>query len=253
MNTVCLVSPLHDPEARLLAELKKYGQPLHKMYRGNIAISLTEVTSTKIVHELLSLDYHVITQPEEYQSEIGANYRQSIKKGLEIDAKAYHLLDFDRALHWVKRFPEELEKVIEVLPTYEGLTSFVRSHRAYETHPLVQRSTEATINAIASEITGKDVDIASGSLGMDAATARLFAEKSKNKDYGIYAELLKIAVDHKLTINTYEVEGLEWETPDQFEATIKKVGYMEWLHSFESLDQWEKRIKLIDEFRDELL
>ena len=57
---------------------------------------------------------------------------------------------------------------------------------------------------------------------------------------------------NKVQINTMEVEGLEWETPDQFKDKIEQEGYSAWLNNFESLPEWEKRVKLIEDSTDVL-
>ena len=57
---------------------------------------------------------------------------------------------------------------------------------------------------------------------------------------------MKTTLKNNITINTIEVEGLEWETPDQYKDKIDKEGYSQWLSEFESLPEWEKRVKLIE-------
>ena len=87
----------------------------------------------------------------------------------------------------------------------------------------------------------------SGSFAFDRKLAEQIVKESKRMDYGIYAEFLMVALKHKAQINTIEVEGLEWETPDQFRELIEKEGYAKWLNDFQSLSEWEKRVKLIED------
>lgn len=252
-NHICLASPLHDPQSRLLPAIRRSAPKLLDIYAGQVAVSVTENTASQVIRELLALNVRLTTQSRLSGMDIGSNYRQALRKGLETSTQAVHLVDFDRALHWATRFPEELADACAKLSSLKGLTSFVRSKRAFETHPSIQRSTEATINAIAAEVVGHDVDIMSGAFGMDRDTGRIILEQSHRQDFGVYAELLKVAVDRGIQVNTLEVEGLEWETPDQFQDEIEKRGYMQWLNDFESLQEWEKRIRLIDDSKDVLL
>ena len=251
-NTVTLVSPLHDPQGRILKILKKQGKKLIDLYNGKAAIGVTPATTHKTINLLQNLGFTIKIQDEHTGLDLGSNYRLALQLGLAFNTLHIHVLDFDRALHWANRFPDELQNVIEKIPSYSGFLSFIRTRRAFESHPLIQRTTETTVNAIASEIAKVDVDIMSGSFGFDKNLALLIVNESKRRDFGIYAEFLTIALRHKMKINTIEVDGLEWETPDQFKDKIEQEGYSGWLNEFESLSEWEKRVKLIEDSTDVL-
>jgi hypothetical protein len=184
---------------------------------------------------------------------VGANYLAVLKMATKSSNEHIHLLDFDRALHWVKRFPRELRDVIAILPTYKGYVSFVRTSRAFKSHPQTQKATEKIINIIASEVAGITIDIMSGSFGFQKSLAQKIIKEAKRRDYGIYAETLLIALRYRYLIATIEVEGLEWETPDQFKKNIQQEGYAAWLHEFESLPEWKKRVTLLEHSTDVLI
>ena len=240
---ITLVSPLHDPNSKLLSYIKKYGRALKKIYHGNVCVAVTTETNSKVISELKRLGFNISSE----HKNAADNYRHAIKMGIKTNASYIHQVDFDRALHWVNRFSNELKDVIYYIPSYSGFLSFIRTRRAFESHPLIQRTTETTVNAIASEVAGVDVDIMSGSFGFDRELTELIAKESKRTDFGIYAEFLTIALRHKMKINTMEVEGLEWETPDQFKDKIEQEGYSAWLNEFESLPEWQRRVKLIED------
>ncbi len=245
-ESVVLVCPLHDPEERILQELKNLGTNLTEIYGGLVGISVSRTTSKKTIEALKQASTHLLIQNKKTGLSLGDNYRQAIRLGLGLNTSHIHLMDFDRALHWVRRYPQELNEVVKKITTFSGFLSFVRTRRAFESHPLIQRTTETTINAIASEVAGVDVDIMSGSFGMDRDLATLIVKESKRQDFGIYAEFLEITLKHKVRVNTIEVDGLEWETPDQYQDKIEKEGYTAWLDEFESLPEWKKRVKLIE-------
>lgn len=245
-NSIVLVSPLHDPDARLVGEVLRNDRKLNKIFDNFFIASVTENTSPKTFNALKEMGISYSILPKEANNTLGNNYRNAIRLGIEKNVSHILLMDFDRSLHWARRFPEELEKVREDLISLSGFTSFVRSRRAFESHPQTQRATETTINAIASELTKTDVDIMSGAFGMDIKFAEYILKTSKRNDYGFYAEMLEVALKNNIKINTLEVEGLEWETPDQYKDKIDKEGYSQWLSEFESLPEWEKRVKLIE-------
>jgi len=252
-SLVCLASPLHDPEGRLLELLAEKGEALLKLYKKNGAVSLSSTTSPEIIALLKKQGFITSVQRKDLSMPLGNNYLSAMKLALSTNAQFIHVVDFDRALHWMKRFPRELRDVQALLPSCQEFTSFVRTKRAFETHPNIQRSTEQIVNSIASEVAGVDVDIMSGSFGFERSLAKNVITEVKQKDHGIYAEFLRIAIKHKVLISTIEVEGLEWETPDQFQNEIRQKGYAEWLQQFESLAQWGKRVKLVEDSADVLI
>src|ERR1035437_631139 len=244
MNNVALATPLHDPKGLILPILKQNGQKLKEIYAANIAVNVTPQTNKETINLLKEFGFNVQVSKE---GSIGEDYRNAIQLALSLNTSFIHLLDFDRALHWADRFSDELKNVEQQIAHYVGYVSFVRSKKAFETHPITQRSTETAVNAIASEVAGMGVDIMSGSLGMERDLAQLVIKESKRDDFGFYAEPLMIAKKHNCPINTIEVEGLEWETPDQYKEQIEKYGYSAWLAKFQSLGEWEKRVKLLDQ------
>ena len=252
-SPVCLASPFHDPEGKLLELLQEQGEVLLKLYKGDAFISVSFTTNPAIITVLKKQGFQIRKQTKTENSSVAANYGAALKMTSKTANKHIHLLDFDRALHWVKRFPRELRDVIAILPTYKGYVSFVRTPRAFQSHPQTQRDTETIINAIASEVAGMTVDIMSGSFGFQKTLAQKIIKEAKRNDYGIYAETLLIALRHKYLIATIEVEGLEWETPDQFKDSIQQEGYTAWLHDFESLPEWKKRVALLENSADVLI
>lgn len=250
IQNVALASPLHDPEGKILDLINKNGRKLLQIYHEKAAVCVSETTIPSVIEKLKSIGFKVEIQEG---TNLADNYRLAIKTALEFETPYVHQIDFDRALHWANRFPGELKDVLTYFPSYSGFISFMRTHRAFETHPEIQRTVETTVNAIASEVVKVDVDIMSGSFGFDRKLATYIVSESKRRDFGIYAEFLTIAQKHKSQINVIEVEGLEWETPDQFKEVIEKEGYAKWLEDFQSLPEWKKRIKLVEDSTDELI
>jgi hypothetical protein len=234
-------------------ELVKYGENLNKIFHKRTAISVSANTNKKIFTLLDAIELHYTVQERATGFALGDNIRSAFTKGLEGSSDYFYFIDFDRALHWTKRFPDELMKVIKLIQNTTGYVSMVRTRRAFETHPLIQRSTETTINAIASQVVKTTVDIMSGSFAVDRSTAELLVKKTTRDDFGIYAQMLEVARIAKKPISTIEVDGLEWETPDQFQKKIQQEGYEAWLQSFESLPEWQKRVQLIASSAEELL
>lgn len=246
-DLVCFVSPLHDPHGRLEKMLSDHGKKLVQIYGNVTRISVSSDTSSKIIKLLkkCSLTYDI--KPEISGKGVGGNIRHALQMGIKTGSSHLHLVDFDRALHWVSRFPEELLSVSGQIPQASGYISLVRNKQAFETHPLAQRQTESVTNTLAAKVAGVDVDIMSGSFAVDRELAAAIVRDVVGSDYGVYAEILQTALRYQVDINTMEVSGLEWETPDQFTKEIEKMGYASWLSEFESLFEWRKRISLVED------
>ncbi|HZW32494.1 MAG TPA: hypothetical protein VFF52_17400, partial [Isosphaeraceae bacterium] len=63
-------------------------------------------------------------------------------------------------------------------------------------------------------------------------------------DLRFYAEGVLAPFRAGCTIARHEVEGLEWETPDQYAAEIARLGYAAWLEQFQSALQWRRRVEM---------
>lgn len=238
---VSLAAPFHNTDGSLLTPQNKASKILKSIF-DTINVTLTTQSDGRVFRDL---EYEgVNVQRREQTSDVGDRYRASLQLALEDPISYLLLIDFDRAIHWALNFEDELRAVVEDLKSSEGFTSMVRSERAFETHPQTQRETEKAVNTIASEIAGRRVDILSGAYGMDQETASLLVKEISKSDFGFFGELLAIPVKNKIKINTLEVEGLEWETPDQYKNQINKIGYTQWLNNFQSLEEWEKRLTL---------
>lgn len=242
-----LVSPLHDPEARLAKAIRTYGKNLKTIYFGAIIVKVTKNTHTETLKALASANilYSKQTTVGNYVA-MGKTYKQAVNLGLKMNTRHIHVCDFDRILHWVKVFPNELRDVVKLLPSNTGITWIGRTKRAFETHPKTQKETEEIVNALASKVAGIEVDIMSGSFSMDNDSARKILKKSTRNDYSFFAEFLSIAKRSGIQINTLMTEGLEWETPDQYIDKIRKEGYSDWLDEFMSLPEWKRRIELME-------
>jgi len=251
---ICLVSPLHDPDARLAKAIRTHGKELKRIYFGHIAIRATKKTNKETLKALDSanISYTLQTTSGSYVS-MGKTYKEAIAMGIKMKTRNIHVCDFDRILHWVKTYPNELRDIIEILPANIGITWIGRTKRAFESHPKSQREPEEIVNILASEVAGIEIDIMAGSFALDLATAKLMIKKSKRNDYAFYSEFINIAKNNGVQINSLITEGLEWETPDQYIEKIRHEGYQDWLEEFMSLPEWKRRIELLEKNALELI
>jgi hypothetical protein len=177
---------------------------------------------------------------------IGDVRRETIRAGLLAGTSHLQMCDFDRAIHWVANYPEELREVIAEITNYDLLV-LGRTERAWATHPPYQRETEPLFNRVFALVTGLRWDVGAGSRGFSRRAAETVLEVSRERTVGIDAELplllLKrggFRVGHRLC------EGLEFETADRFRAEIESAGSYEAWEAQMSADpqRWVFRMKL---------
>jgi len=150
--------------------------------------------------------------------------------------------DFDRALHWIKSHPQELE----ALATTNQENDFVligRTRRAFETHPETQTITEGIGNTLALKILGfhETRDVLGTTWILTPALVKKVTKRKSMNQYGFYADW-PIQLWRNSTNPTYiEVEGLEWETPDRYQQEIAQAGYVSWKESYQNVREWRKR------------
>ena len=172
---------------------------------------------------------HVYDQPSAGIEGMGEVRRRSLRAGLEAGTSHLHLCDFDRALHWVAHYPQELAEVIADIPNYDLLV-LGRTARAWATHPAYQAETEPLFNKVFTLVTGLPWDVGASARGFSRRAADLVLTHSREQTIGVDAEwpLLMLGWDH-LRAGHRLCDGLEFETADCFGPEIEAAGgYEEW-------------------------
>lgn len=177
---------------------------------------------------------------------IGEVRRKTIELGLRSGTTHLQMLDFDRAIHWVAHYPQELEAVIADLCKYDLLV-LGRTARAWATYPPYQTETEPLFNRVFALVSGLTWDVGAGSRGLSRRAAETLLEISQELTVGIDAEwpLLLLGRD-EFRVGQRLCEGLEFETADRFGPEIESAGgYQAW-ESQTSVDprQWVYRLRV---------
>ena len=139
-----------------------------------------------------------------------------VQAALKQQTSHLQYIDLDRLVHWVETRPEELAQVVARIEQSDCLT-IGRTPWAYGTHPESLRKTEMITNDAMSVYFECWMDFCAGSKGLSRRAAEYILKHSPRDmalrmDVG-WAMLVKRA-GHRL--DYVEVDGMEWETPDQF-------------------------------------
>ncbi|MBD3196337.1 MAG: hypothetical protein GF317_14860 [Candidatus Lokiarchaeota archaeon] len=253
-DSIQIASTLHEPEFRL-KDVFQRTTAFIKRHIPHIYLSYTSQTSEEVVSALSNEGIICKVTPNDDQVN---TYNYAVK--LCIDnwkdniSKRIFYIDFDRLLHWINFYPEELIKIIGMVDEYDFL-HIGRTARAFETHPKTQKRTEGVINNLGSKVLEEKriIDIISVNFAFSKRLAKIIIDYSYSTAVGFYCTWPIILWKNANNPSYVEVEGLEWETPDRFKHIISEIGYDKWLNDFQSPQEWEKRVRFIQECEEELL
>lgn len=254
-----LLSTFHDPEARLLPLVERLSDPIDPLavawrkvaasYAGHLAV-VSPPTEPRSARALEAAGWRIVIRQETGPDR---GLWETVRLGLDQGTDLIHFCDLDRFVHWLERFPEELRALPEVWDRYD-LTMLVRTSRAFATHPTCQTVTEGIGNRVLSHRIGiPDSDALSGSYLWKRRAAEAILANPGPRDLRFY--ILGVLAPYRAgcSIGRHIVEGLEWETPDQYPDEIARLGYDAWLARFQSAEQWQHRAEMAKLWVEEVL
>jgi hypothetical protein len=243
-----LVATLHDADRRLYAQSARALPALLSHYSG-AAVLATAPTHPGTLALLRQHGVAIAVQSERAPiglPGIGRSRREALALALESGAEWLHFCDWDRALHWAERYPDELARTVAAIPRH-GCTVHGRTPRAYQSHPRVQRDTEAIANHAFALAFGQPWDVTAVSRGFARRAAAAIAERSRDDSVGSDASwLLLLQHEREVSLGYQQVEGLEFETADRYQDQVEAAGGLEaWIAQIDSdPKQWALRTEI---------
>lgn len=260
MSDVVLLGMVHDPEGRIAALLPADLPLLRRHYARMFAIcGMATLPST-----IEALRGHGVTVMTGADIPVNARPYALGVMAAHAEWEHIHLCDFDSALHWARRWPDELDAVNATIAAYDFLL-LGRTARATATLPEAQRETERLINLLFARTTGgldpwrlgteSDtlIDICTGAWGFSRRAVAALHTRSRATDIGFHAEWPLIARDTPdLRCGYLPCEGLEYETADRYGDQIAAAGGIEAWHARQnaSIRHWQQRIGYITQVAD---
>jgi hypothetical protein len=256
--TTLLLATFHDPEARLLPLVRRLSDPADSLaaewrrvqenYVGAVAV-WSPLSDPRSIEGLRAAGWE--TSPGVNAPDRGL--WAAVQLGLSRPVDRIHFCDLDRLIHWLMHFPNELVSLPDRW-TEHDVTMLVRSPRALNSHPDCQVLTESLANAVIARRLGQsNPDAFSGSYVWSRRAAASLVAAPGPRDLRWYTEAVMAPFRAGCTVGSVIVEGLEWETPDQYPAEIAQLGYAAWLTQFESPAQWRHRVEIARLFVDAAL
>ncbi|TFG15861.1 MAG: hypothetical protein EU535_00460 [Promethearchaeota archaeon] len=248
LKNIILSSTIHDPDLKFKNLINPVLSLIKEFFETRI-VCCTPVTNDALISFLLEEGFIVIKGEKLRQFDIyKLAIEHSLKQIKDPNLEKIFYIDFDRLIHWLSNYPNELAYLLEKNNDVDYL-HIGRTTRAFETHPSTQKDTEGIINEIGSRILGfsEKKDIISVCFLISKALGECIIEMKNETATGFYSSWPIIFWNLAESKRYVEVEGLEWETPDQFKEEIDEQGYQKWLKNFQSAEEWKKRVTLLHE------
>jgi hypothetical protein len=246
--SVALAITYHDPLGRLALLAERAVPILARLFTG-IAVQASPQANERTLAVFASHDATIVREPMPTSNSatgLGHARRRAIERAQAFGASHTLLCDADRALFWAERHPHELGAITAVIHE-ANCTVFGRTPAAFQSHPAVQRETEAIVNRVFGTLTGTAWDVTAAARGLSQrAVAALVA--------GCADDAISVDVSWPLflrqvggfTFAYYAVDGLAFETPDRFAPEIAAAGgYEQWLGQLDASPRnWARRLEL---------
>jgi len=244
---VTLAVIYHDPQGRLYEQLVRVLPVLTGIF-GGLTVAASHAAYERSLALLASAGALIERGSSDDVVEgakLGRARRTAVELALRLDHPFVMYCDCDRALHWANWYPAELAGVTARLG--HDLIVLGRTQRAFDSHPRVQRDTEAIINHVFAMVSGHAWDVTTGARGLSRSAAEAVLsgcpDEEISTDVSWPLHILRAGGFSQSYIAT---EGLEFETADRYSDELAKAGGRAvWLAQLDADPrQWAHRLNL---------
>jgi len=118
-----------------------------------------------------------------------SSYQTALSKFSWSNGDRIFYCDFDRALHWIKTYSEELKQLAKSPPENDYVL-IGRTKRAFQTHPETQTMTEGIGNKLVSKMLSlaETRDILGTTWILTPELAEMIIKKEPRNQFGFYTE-----------------------------------------------------------------
>ncbi len=246
---ITITTTIHDPDAGLKWLSELHVASLLKVCDSLIVVA-TPATNPQYLDRLTAQGCTVFRASKNIPGRV---YYEAVRRGYETGAERIMYCDFDRLLHWVHTFPDDLKRMPRRL---SGDMTFVeRLPEDYKAHHEALYETEQLANKVLSYRLGKKEchDHLSGCFLLSRRAAKIVVRYPTDgyQFYGWWPMKVRAA---KLKVSYRSSPGLAWETPDRFQKEIAKAGGLApWREQLSSKEEWKKRVIMAREFVEKCL
>lgn len=246
-QSTALVSTLHDPAGASLPFLDRSDVKDALRRYPVVSVAATVATNAEVTARLQDLGVQVV------EGGPTGVARRAALAAIPPELASSNI-DFDRWLHWLIAWPEELgnlsariERVVARQKVAPWCVVLGRTARAFATHPQVQRLPETATNRTLSLVAEKPLDAVSGGVWLSPEARELILASSIEESAATDLEWAGLVLrQDPARLHGLRFEGLEWETPDFHAAAISDAGGLEpWVRAtFDTPAMWTSRLQL---------
>ena len=245
---VALAVTYHDPQGQLYPQIVRTLPTLTHIF-GGLAVRASHAANNRSLALFVSAGALVEQQSPEQAAEgskLGLARRAAVALALQLNYPFVLYCDCDRILHWADWYPEELAHMAACVADYD-FTMLGRTNRAFDSHPHIQRDTEAIVNHVFKVVSGHAWDVLAGARGLSRRAAEAILAGCSDEQVSTdvsWPLFLKRAGGFSL--GYMPAEGLEFETADRYGDDVIRAGSQaQWLAQLDADPrQWAHRLDL---------
>jgi len=245
---VTLAVIYHDPQGDLCQQIVRTLPTLTNIF-GGLTVRASHIADKRSLALFVSAGALVEVQSLEQAAQgpkLGLARRTAVALALQLNCPFVFYCDCDRILHWADWYPEELARVAARVVDYD-FTMLGRTNRAFDSHPRIQRDTEAIVNHVFNVVSGHAWDVVAGARGLSRRAAEAILAGCPDEEVSTdvsWPLFLKRAGGFSL--GYMPAEGLEFETADRYGDDVARVGgQAQWLAQLDADPrQWAHRLDL---------
>jgi hypothetical protein len=245
---VALAIIYHDPQGQLYQQIVRTLPTLTHIF-GGVTVRASHIADKRSLALFVSAGALVEVQSLEQAAQgpkLGLARRTAVALALQLNYPFVFYCDCDRVLHWADLYPEELAQVAACVADYD-FTVLGRTSRAFDSHPHIQRDTEAIVNHVFKVVSGHAWDVVAGARGLSRRAAEAILtgcadeELSTDVSWPLFLERAG-----GFSLGYMAAEGLEFETADRYSDDVARVGgQAQWLAQLDADPrQWAHRLDL---------
>ena len=242
---VALALIQHDPHGQLFDQTMRVLPGLQQVF-GVVVVCANSATAPQTLEYLAQHGVRVAAE----SLQVGLNHigwfrRGAVQLALQGPCPFILYCDFDRALHWMEWYPHEFAAVARRIRDAD-FTVLGRTPRAFNSHPRMQRDTEAIINHVFCEVSGLAWDVTAAARGLSRRAASTLLAQCPDEQISTDVTWPLCAQRAGFTLEYLETEGLEFETADRFPAEVVQAGGLpQWIDRLDGDPQgWAMRLEL---------
>lgn len=211
-----LAATIHDPDGLLDAALPRLAGPLRETF-ATIALNISAATDPRVNAAAADLLGAIVMTHAPGLAIVGRARRDSVRLALASPHAQILYCDFDHMARWIETGPADLHATLADQPATD-LLIVGRSPRAFAAEPKRLQETEAIVNRIYAQMTGREADLMFAVRRLSRRAAEAIVHLSSVDTVGNDVEWPLLAEREGLSVGAAKSGALFYRTMEEFGA-----------------------------------